>query len=60
MVVSPANAATSNGDPQFAVDGVPPVSNNGLPPITQPSVYFGLNNRATWWPTPSSPRSTTS
>ena len=24
--------------------GVPPVSNSGLPTITQPSVYFGLNN----------------
>ncbi len=44
MVVSPANAATTNGDPQFAVGGVPPVSNSGLPVVTQPSVYFGLNN----------------
>ncbi len=44
MVVSPANTATSNGDPEFAVGGVPPVSNSGLPTITQPSVYFGLNN----------------
>ena len=24
--------------------GVPPVSNSGLPTVTQPSVYFGLNN----------------
>ena len=44
MVISPANTATSNGDPEFAVGGVPPVSNSGLPAITQPSVYFGLNN----------------
>ncbi len=44
MVISPANTATGNGDPQFAVGGVPPVSNSGLPAITQPSVYFGLNN----------------
>lgn len=44
MVVSPSNAATSNGDPQFAVGGVPPVSTNGLPTVTQPSVYFGLSN----------------
>ncbi len=44
MIVSPANVATSNGDPQFAVGGVPPVSNSGLPVVTQPSVYFGLNN----------------
>ena len=44
MVISPANTATTNGDPEFAVGGVPPVSNSGLPTITQPSVYFGLNN----------------
>jgi len=44
MIVSPANTATSNGDPQFAVGDVPPVSTNGLPTVTQPSVYFGLNN----------------
>ena len=44
MVVSPANTATSNGDPQFAVGGVPPQSHSGLPTVTQPSVYFGLNN----------------
>jgi uncharacterized membrane protein (UPF0182 family) len=49
MIVSPTNVATTNGttssgDPQFAVGFVPPVSTNGLPTITQPSVYFGLNN----------------
>jgi uncharacterized membrane protein (UPF0182 family) len=44
MIISPANTATSNGDPQFAVGGVPPVSTEGLPTVTQPSVYFGLNN----------------
>jgi hypothetical protein len=44
MIVSPANVETVNGDPQFAVSDVPPVSNSGLPTITQPSVYFGLNN----------------
>ena len=44
MVISPANTSTTNGDPVFAVGGVPPVSNSGLPTITQPSVYFGLNN----------------
>jgi uncharacterized protein len=44
MIVSPANATTSNGDPQFVVGDVPPVSTSGLPAVTQPSVYFGLNN----------------
>jgi len=31
---------TSN--PVYAVSGVPPVSSNGIPAITQPNVYFGL------------------
>ena len=45
MIVSPANTTTTNGnDPQFAVKDVPPVSNSGLPSVTQPSIYFGLNN----------------
>lgn len=44
MVVAPSNTATSDGYPVFAVGGVPPVSNSGLPVVTQPSVYFGLNN----------------
>ena len=44
MIIAPANQATSNGDPQFAISDVPPVSNSGLPLVTQPSVYFGLNN----------------
>ncbi len=43
MIISPANAATSDGSPTFAVSDVPPIS-NGLPTITQPSVYFGLSN----------------
>jgi uncharacterized protein len=43
MIVSPANQTTSNGDPVFGVGGVPPISTKGLPKITQPSVYFGLN-----------------
>jgi len=44
MIVSPANTVSSAGTPQFAVGDVPPTSNSGLPTITQPSVYFGLNN----------------
>ncbi len=43
MIVSPANQTTSNGDPVFGVGGVPPISTKGLPKITKPSVYFGLN-----------------
>ncbi len=45
MIVSPANTTSNNGDdPQFAVKDVPPVSTSGLPAVTQPSIYFGLNN----------------
>ena len=43
MIVSPANTATSNGQPQFDVQNVPPVSTGGLPQITEPNVYFGVN-----------------
>ncbi len=43
MIVSPSNSSTSDGSPTFAIQGVPPVS-NGLPNVTQPSVYFGLQN----------------
>ena len=44
MLFRSANAVTGAGDPQFAVSGVPPQSTSGLPTVTQPSVYFGLNN----------------
>jgi len=44
MIVSPANTVTSSGQPSFAIGDVPPTSNSGLPAVTQPSVYFGLNN----------------
>src|SRR5205085_6888636 len=37
-VVAPANAASSDGNPLFAVQDVPPV---GDPKITQPRVYYG-------------------
>jgi len=44
MIVSPANEATSpDGQPIFAISDLPPVSTDGLPPVTQPSVYFGLS-----------------
>ncbi len=33
---------TNSANPVFAVQGVPPQSSNGIPAITQPSVYFGL------------------
>ncbi len=43
MVISPANTAVA-GQPVFDISDVPPISSNGLPQITQPAVYFGLDN----------------
>jgi uncharacterized membrane protein (UPF0182 family) len=44
MVISPANTASPSGQPVFDISDVPPTSSNGLPQITQPAVYFGLDN----------------
>ncbi len=44
MIISPSTQTTANGDPEFAVGGVPPLSNSGLEGVSQASVYFGLNN----------------
>ena len=44
LVLSQANTANTNGDPVFAVKNVPPASSGGLGKVTQPEVYFGLNN----------------
>ncbi|HWC38230.1 MAG TPA: UPF0182 family protein [Acidimicrobiales bacterium] len=43
-VLGLANQANPDGNPLFAIQDVPPVSTAGAPIITQPSVYFGLNN----------------
>lgn len=43
-VLSEANQITPDGNPQFAIQDVPPVSNPGAPVITQPQVYYGLAN----------------
>jgi uncharacterized membrane protein (UPF0182 family) len=40
-ILSPANAET-DGNPNFDISGVPPVSSDGAPQITQPAVYFGV------------------
>ncbi len=51
MIISPANSVCSGdsscsgaGDPTFGVGQVPPASQAGYPKVTQPSVYFGLDN----------------
>lgn len=41
-VLSPANEATSDGNPTFSIGDIPPKSSNGAPVIKQPAVYFGV------------------
>lgn len=41
-VLSPANQATSDGNPTFAIADIPPKSTDGAPAIKQPAVYFGV------------------
>ena len=39
-----ANAVDySTGNPDFVVSNVPPVSTNGMPNLTRPDIYFGVN-----------------
>ncbi|MHB8457187.1 MAG: UPF0182 family protein, partial [Acidimicrobiales bacterium] len=40
-VISPANASTRAGLPEFAVQGAPVQSAAGAPVISQPDIYFG-------------------
>lgn len=46
-VLSPANVATSDGNPAFFIQGVPPAPTPGAPAgtpqVSQPDVYFGTN-----------------
>ncbi|MEY2476655.1 MAG: uncharacterized protein QOG87_1970 [Actinomycetota bacterium] len=42
-VISPANAVTGDGQPDFLVKDVPPV---GEPEITQPRIYYGEQSNA--------------
>ncbi|MGI8793110.1 MAG: UPF0182 family membrane protein [Acidimicrobiales bacterium] len=42
-VLSPANAVTREGQPDFLVSNVPPESLPGAPTISQPELYFGEN-----------------
>jgi hypothetical protein len=44
MALAQANQTTANGYPNFSIADVPPVSSGGLPNLTQPDVYFGLND----------------
>ncbi len=40
-VVSPVNRVTQEGQPEFLVKDIPPVSRDGMPEITQPRIYYG-------------------
>ncbi|MCI5971282.1 MAG: UPF0182 family protein [Oscillospiraceae bacterium] len=40
-VMSPLNKVTGEGQPEFLVSNIPPVSKNGAPKIRQPRVYYG-------------------
>lgn len=40
-VMSPLNRVTAEGQPEFLVSNIPPVSKNGAPKINQPRVYYG-------------------
>jgi len=42
MAVAPANQVQTNGNPNFGVGNVPPVSSNGFPSVTQAGAFFGL------------------
>ena len=45
MVISPANTFDpETGNPVFALQDIPPRNSLGLPALTQPGVYFGIND----------------
>lgn len=41
VVASPFNRITEDGQPYFAMRDIPTVSNNGMPELTQPRIYYG-------------------
>ena len=43
VVVAANTADYSTGNPKLVVSSVPPVSSGGMPVLTHPDVYFGLN-----------------
>jgi len=45
MVISPANTFDpETGNPVFALQDIPPRATQGLPQLTTPGVYFGIND----------------
>ena len=43
VVASRVDRVTTEGQPDFIVQNIPPVSEDGGPAITQPQIYFGEN-----------------
>ena len=43
-VVEANTVESSTGNPLFVVSNVPPVSASGMPVLTQPDIYFGIND----------------
>jgi len=41
VVASPFNKVTQDGQPYFAMRDIPTVSQNGMPELTQPRIYYG-------------------
>jgi len=41
VVMAPVNEVTSEGQPRLIIRNLPPVSNEGVPEITEPRIYFG-------------------
>lgn len=41
VVASPINKVTQEGQPQFIIRDIPPVSDEGFPEIAQPRIYYG-------------------
>ena len=41
VVASPFNRITEDGQPYFAMRDIPTVSQNGMPELTQPRIYYG-------------------
>ena len=40
-VMNPLNTVTEEGQPEFLIKDIPPVSEPGVPEITQPRIYYG-------------------
>ena len=43
-VIAANEVDSTTGNPNFVVSNVPPLSTNGMPTLTQPGIYFGIND----------------